>query len=227
MLSRSQVRDALLGHFARIGRAVSSPSRLKLLDLLAQGEKNVETLARQTGLSVKNTSAHLRALRSASLVEDRRDGTYVFYRLADEMTVGFLRSLEDLARRQVAEVERIVHDHFESLDELEPLSASELDERMRGGSVTLLDVRPPDEYGAGHIPGAISIPLGELERRLADLPKDREIVAYCRGPYCVLSVEAIAALRKRGRSARRLAVGLPDWRALGYAIETGVGEAAS
>jgi rhodanese-related sulfurtransferase/DNA-binding MarR family transcriptional regulator len=216
-----QVRDALLGHFARIGKAVSSPSRLKLLDLLAQGEKNVETLARQTGLTAKNTSAHLRALRSASLVEDRRDGVHIFYRLADETTVGFLRALEELARRQIAEVERIVRDHFESLDELEPLSASSLDERMHGGTVTLLDVRPSDEYRAGHIPGAISIPLGELERRLAELPKDREIVAYCRGPYCVLSVEAIAALRERGRPARRLAVGLPDWRALGYAIETG------
>ena len=222
-MSRPQVRDALLAHFARIGRAVSSPSRLKLLDLLAQGEKNVETLARHAGLSVKNTSAHLRALRAVSLVEDRREGLHVYYALADEAVVGFLRSLEDLARRHIGEVERIVREQFEALDELEPLGADELQERMRAGEIILLDVRPPDEYRAGHIPGAISIPVGELERRLAEIPPDREVVAYCRGPYCVLSVEAIAALHREGRPARRLAVGLPDWRALGYAIEVGEG----
>jgi rhodanese-related sulfurtransferase/DNA-binding transcriptional ArsR family regulator len=222
MLTSPHFRDTLLSHFARIGKAVSSPSRLKLLDLLAQGEKNVETLARQAGLTVKNTSAHLRALRAVSLVADRRDGTHIYYALADEGdegVVAFLRSLEELACRHLAEVERIVQQHFESLDELEPLGAAELTERMRTDELVLLDVRPPDEYRAGHIPGAISIPVGELERRLAEIPPDREVVAYCRGPYCVLSLQAITVLRERGRSVRRLAVGLPDWRALGYPIE--------
>ena len=216
-----QVRDLLLTQFARVGKAVSSPARLKLLDLLAQGEKSVETLARQAGLTVKNTSAHLRTLRSASLVEGRRDGAYVFYRLADESAVGFLRALEELARRQIAEVEQIVRDHFRSLDGLEPISADALRERMGAGDVTLLDVRPPDEYRAGHIPGAISVPITELEARLAELPPGRDVVAYCRGPYCLLSLEAVATLRAQGRSARRLAVGLPDWRAMGYPVQSG------
>jgi len=214
------VRDDLLYHFSRIGKAVSSPARLKLLDLLAQGEKSVETLAGQASLTVKNTSAHLRALRSTSLVAARRDGSHVFYRLADESAVGLLRALEDVARRQIAEVREIVQDHFQSLDDLEALGAEDLAQRMRTGEVTLVDVRPRDEYRAGHIPGAISIPVGELERRLAELPAGREIVAYCRGPYCVLSLEALATLREHGRSARRLGVGLPDWRALGYPVET-------
>ena len=221
MSTQPRFRDALLGHFARIGRAVASPSRLKLLDLLAQGEKNVETLARQAGLTVKNTSAHLRVLRAVSLVADRREGTHIYYSLADQGVVALLRSLEDLARRHVAEVERIVEEHFESLDDLEPIGATELEAGMRTGEIALLDVRPTDEYRAGHIPGAISIPVGELERRLAELPPDREVVAYCRGPYCVLSLQALAVLRERGRPARRLTIGLPDWRALGFPVETG------
>jgi rhodanese-related sulfurtransferase len=154
------------------------------------------------------------------VVTDRRDGTRIYYALADEGVVAFLRSLEELARGHMAEVERIVRQHFESLDELEPLDAAALRERMRTDDLVLLDVRPRDEYRAGHIPGAISIPAGELERRLAEIPPDREVVAYCRGPYCVLSLQAIAVLRDGGRAARRLTVGLPDWRALGYAVET-------
>lgn len=218
-MNSATLRARLFDALARVGQAMSSPRRLQLLDLLAQGEKNVETLARQTGMTVGNTSAHLGRLRAASLVETRQDGPYVYYRLADEAVVGFLRSLEDLARRRLAEVERLVRESFEEPDRLEPIGMEELRDRMRSGDVTVVDVRPEDEYRAGHIPGALSIPLGELEERLERLPRDREIVAYCRGPWCVLSLEAVAALRRAGFASRRLDAGLPDWRVRGLPVE--------
>lgn len=214
-------KKELLGQFARIGKAVASPSRLEILDLLSQGEKPVERLARQAGLSVTNTSNHLKELRNAALVTSRKDGIYVYYGLADPAVHEFLRCLQDIAARQLAEARQIVRDYFEEPDALEPVGAGDLLQRLRSDDVIVLDVRPEDEYGAGHLPGALSIPVGELERRLAELPPDREVVAYCRGPYCVMAPQAVDVLRSHGFRARRLDVGLPDWRARGLTVATG------
>jgi rhodanese-related sulfurtransferase/DNA-binding CsgD family transcriptional regulator len=221
MTSRA-FKDQLHEQFARIGKALSSPKRLEVLDLLAQGEKPVEAIAEQAALTVKNASAHLRELRNARLVETRREGTYVFYRLAGERVFQVLREIQALARERLTEVDHVARLYLGHRDELEPCDAEELRRRMREGEVTILDVRPEDEYRAGHIPGALSIPPQELERRLADLPRDREIVAYCRGPYCVYAAEAVEALRKAGLRARRMEEGLPDWKARGFPVETGV-----
>lgn len=214
-------KQALFGHFARIGKAVASPARFEILDLLAQGEKTVETLARQAGLSVKNASAHLRTLRAASLVETRRDGTYIHYRLADRAVHDLLRCLQDIAARQLAEVRELVSGFFSDPEGLEPLRPEELVERLERGEVTLLDVRPEDEFRSGHIPGAISLPLGRLRTDLEKVPSGLEVVAYCRGPYCVLAVEAAEILRSRGVRVRRLEVGLPDWERRGLPVEVG------
>jgi rhodanese-related sulfurtransferase len=214
-------KQELLGHFARIGKAVSSPARLELLDLLAQGEKPVELLARQARLSVTNTSNHLKELRNAALVASRKEGVHVHYRLADPAVRGFLRHLQDIAARQLAEARQIVHDYFREPASLEPLGLSELLERLKSDDVVVLDVRPEDEYASGHVPGALSIPAAELGRRLEELPRDREVVAYCRGPYCVLALEALEVLRSHGFRARRLDVGLPEWRAEGLAVIEG------
>lgn len=213
---QKSAKHRLLEQFARIGKAVASPTRLELLDLLAQGEKSVETLARHAGLSVTNTSNHLKELRSAGLVLPRREGAYIYYRLSDLTVHEFLRCLQNIAQQQLAEARQIVRDYFVEPDVLEPVSATELLERMRSDDVVVLDVRPEDEYSAGHIPGAISIPVGELERRLAELPPEKEIVAYCRGPYCVMSLQAVELLRVRGYRARRLDEGMPDWRLRGH-----------
>jgi rhodanese-related sulfurtransferase len=212
------LKDAVYQQFARIGHAVSSPKRLELLDLLAQGEKTVEQLAEHSATPLKNTSAHLRALRQARLVETRRDGSYVLYRLADDGVVSLLRQIEALGRARLAEVAQVADLYIANRDALEPVSLTELRRRLRDGGVTLLDVRPEDEYASGHIPGAISIPVTQLRRRLAELPRGREIIAYCRGPYCVYSVDAVQILRKHGYQARRTNEGLPDWRARGYPI---------
>lgn len=217
-MNAKSAHSELYAQFARIGRAMANPHRLELLELLGQGEKTVEALARQTGLTLKNTSAHLRELRSASLVATRRHGPHVYYRLAEAAVCDLLRALQELARRRLADVDRVVRDYFEARDALEPLTTAELVERMRRGRVTLLDVRPEDEYHAGHIPGAICIPLDELERRIAEIPRRREVIAYCRGPYCVLAGEALELLRRRGLRARRLAGGVPDWRRLGQPV---------
>ncbi len=216
--SLGNAKKRLLEQFARIGKAVSSPARLEILDLLSQGEKPVETLARQAGLSVTNTSNHLKELRNAALVTGRKDGVYVYYRLADPAVHDFLRCLQDIAVRQLAEVRQLVRDYFEDRDALEPVEASDLLQRLRSGDAIVLDVRPEDEYAAGHIPGALSIPAGELERRLSELPRDREVIAYCRGPYCVLAVRAVNVLRAAGYRARRMEVGMPEWRARGLAV---------
>jgi rhodanese-related sulfurtransferase/DNA-binding transcriptional ArsR family regulator len=214
----THARNELLGQFARIGKAVSSPSRLYILDLLAQGEKSVETVAKQAGLSVTNTSNHLKELRNAALVTSRKDGIHVFYRLADPAVHEFLRCLQDIAARQLAEVRQLVMDYFEEPETLEPVKAGELLQLLRSDDVIVLDVRPEDEYAAGHIPGALSVPVGDLERRLSEIPPDREVVAYCRGPYCVLAVRAVEELRAAGYRARRMDVGLPQWRAQGFAV---------
>lgn len=217
------LKDELYGHFGRIGKAVSSPKRLELLDLLSQAERTVEDLARETGLTVKNASAHLRVLREARLVEPRKDPPYVFYRLADASVFGLLRQLEAVARERLAEVQRLVQDYYEDPAELEPIGPAELARRMAADEVIVLDVRPEEEYRAGHIPGARSIPVAELESRLSELPSDREVIAYCRGPYCLFSLEAVEVLRRNGVRAARLDTGLPDWRAAGHAV--GVEEA--
>lgn len=209
---------ALFEQFARIGKAVSHASRLELLDLLAQGEKPVDLLARQSGLSVTNTSNHLKELRTVGLVAMRKEGTFAYYRLADASVHAFLRCLQDIASQQLAEAREIIRDYFKEPEMLEPVSAADLVTRMRADDVVVIDVRPEDEYAAGHIPGALSLPVRELERRLQELPKKREIVAYCRGPYCVMAVEAVDMLRAAGFRARRLEAGMPDWRQAGHAV---------
>ncbi|HEX6533978.1 MAG TPA: metalloregulator ArsR/SmtB family transcription factor [Gemmatimonadaceae bacterium] len=220
-MTHRDLKDRLSAQFARIGHAVSAPKRIELLELLSQGEKTVEQLAEQSDTPVKNTSAHLRVLRQARLVETRRAGAYVHYRLADEDVFRFLRCLETLGRNRLAEVEQITHGFLASHDGVEPVGLKELRRLVREGEVTVLDVRPRDEYEAGHIPGALSAPVAELERRLRDLPKSREVIAYCRGPYCIYSFEAVALLRGKGYRARRAEHGFPDWRAEGLPIARG------
>jgi len=220
-MAHRDFKDPLYAQFARIGHAVSAPKRIELLDLLSQGEKTVEQLAEQSDTPVKNTSAHLRALRQARLVETRRAGAHVHYRLADDDVFHFLRDLQALARGRLAEVEQVATLYIDGRDELEPVTLAELRRRIRAGDVTVIDVRPEEEYRAGHIPGALSVPVAQLKRRLAEIPKKREVVAYCRGPYCVYSVEAVAVLRKHGYRARRADQGLPDWRASGLPVAAG------
>jgi rhodanese-related sulfurtransferase len=217
-MSHREFKDALYAQFARIGHALGSPKRIELLDLLAQSEKTVEELAEQSATPIKNTSAHLRVLRQARLVETRRDGTFIFYRLSDDGVAVFVRHLQDLGRRRLAEVEQVARLYLDDRDELEPVTLLELRKMIRDDQVTVIDVRPRDEYEAGHIPGAISVPVPELKRRMGELPKRKEVIAYCRGPYCVYSLEAVTALRKQGFRARRADQGLPEWRSHGLPI---------
>ena len=212
---------ALFAQFAAVAKALAHTHRLHLLEQLAQGERSVEVLADRTGLSIANASQHLQHMLRARLVANRRDGKFVYYRLADETVIELLTALRKIAEQNVAEVERVVRTYFEDRDSLEPVSRKELLDRSRAGAVTILDVRPEDEFALGHVPGAINIPLRALESRLSELDPSKEIVAYCRGPYCVLSYEAVAALRKRGFKALRLEDGLPEWRAAGLAVVTG------
>jgi ArsR family transcriptional regulator len=213
-------KHAVLACFAEVARALGHAHRLELLEHLAQGERSVETLAARSGLSFANTSRHLQHLRRANLVSARRDGKRVLYRLADDAVVDLLSALRHVGERTVAEVERVVARYFRQRDSLEPVSRDVLVERLRDGLVTVLDVRPEDEFALGHLPGAVNIPLADLDRRLADLSAAKEIVAYCRGAYCVLSFEAVAALRARGFSARRLEDGFPEWRVAGLPVES-------
>jgi rhodanese-related sulfurtransferase len=219
-MTHRELKDPLYAQFAVMGHAVASPKRVELLDLLSQGEKTVEQLAEQTATPVKNTSAHLRILRQARLVDTRREGTFVHYRLAGEDVFRFLRSLQALGRSRLADVERVTRLYIDGRDALEPVTLAELRRRVRDGD-TIIDVRPKDEYRAGHIPGALSIPVAQLKRRLGELPRKREVVAYCRGPYCVYSVEAVRILRRHGYRARRADAGLPDWRASGLPVAAG------
>lgn len=213
------VKQELLRQFARIGGAVASVPRLQLLDLLVQGEKPVETLAEQAGLSVTNTSNHLRALREVSLVTTRREGQRIYYRPAGPAVHRLLRALQEISHEQLAEVRELVRDYFEEPEGLEPLAAEALHRRIQEEDVLVLDVRPEDEYAAGHVPGAVSIPLDELARRLDEIPSDQEIVAYCRGPYCVMALEAAEMLRARGVRVRRMEDGMPDWEERGLPVE--------
>jgi rhodanese-related sulfurtransferase/DNA-binding transcriptional ArsR family regulator len=220
-MAHRELKDPLYAQFARIGHAVASPARIELLDLMAQGEKTVEDLAAQASLGIKNASAHLRVLRQARLVDTRREGTYVYYRLADAEVSRFVRDLQRLGRQRLAEVEKVARQFIHSRDSLEPVSLAGLRKLVRQGEVTVIDVRPRDEYLAGHVPGALSIPVSELKRRLRELSKRREVIAYCRGPYCVFSLEAVTLLRKNGFRARRSEDGLPAWRDAGDPVMTG------
>lgn len=216
-------KDLIYDQFARIGKALASPARLEILDLLSQGEKTVEQLADQARLGVKNASAHLRVLREARLVESRKEPPHVVYRLADEAVLRVVSELQSLARLRLAEVEQIARIYFETPSQLEPIDGGELMRRVEAGDVTVLDVRPPDEYRAGHIPGAVSMPVEELERRLSEIPSDRPVIAYCRGPFCVFAVDAVDTLRRHGYRATRMEDGLPDWRLAGFPVATGTG----
>jgi rhodanese-related sulfurtransferase len=215
-----EFKDRLFEQFARIGKALASPKRLEILDLLAQGERTVEEIARETAMPVANASQHLQVLKGARMVESRREGLYAYYRLADEAVFRTWQAVRALGETRLAEIERVVETFLEDRDVLEAVGAAALVERLSDGNVVVLDVRPEEEYRAGHIPGALSVPVDALEAALQALPKDKEIVAYCRGPYCVFSDEAVTLLRSRGYQARRLAEGLPDWRAKGLPVET-------
>jgi rhodanese-related sulfurtransferase len=214
-------KDEVYEQFARLGRALASGRRLELIDLLAQRERTVEELAEQTGMSPANTSQHLQVLRAARLVEVRRDGLYASYRLAGPEVFRLWQALRETGELRLAEIERVVRNYLHDRRALQPVTAEELHQRLRRGGVVVLDVRPAEEFEAGHIRGARSIPAAELEARLRELPKSREIVAYCRGPYCVYADEAVALLRARGYRARRLDVGFPDWQARGLPAEGG------
>ncbi len=218
-MSSAAQKKALFAQFAVVPKALSHGSRLELLELLAQGERSVEALASLAGLSLANASQHLQQLRRAGLVNARKDGRHVHYRLTDEDVVALLGALRRIAERRVADVERLVRGYFRARDSLEPVSREELLGRMRDGLITVLDVRPVEEFEAAHLPGAVNIPLKELQRRLGELPRDQEVVAYCRGPYCVLAFEAVAELRRRGFSARRLQDGLPEWKLAGLPLD--------
>jgi len=220
-MDRTEGAERLFECFAQIGRAVSSPQRIRLLELLAQGERSVEALTTAAQLPMANTSHHLQALRTARLVDSRKKGTRVLYRLAGPEVFELLRTVRRVAQARLAEVDDLVRTYFTSPDVLEPVSYRELVRRARQGTALILDVRPSEEYEAGHIRGAVSIPLKQLERRLAGLPKRKEIVAYCRGPYCLLSVRAVEVLRARGFRVQRLADGFPEWREAGLPIESG------
>jgi rhodanese-related sulfurtransferase/DNA-binding HxlR family transcriptional regulator len=205
---------------AEIAQALGHAHRLELLEHLAQGERSVEHLAGRAGLTLANASRHLQRLRRAGLVEGRREAKRVYYRLAGEAAVvGLLGALSRVGERNSAQIARVIASYFRARDELEPVSREELLDRLRSGTVTLLDVRPEDEFAHGHLPGALNLPLAQLARRLSELPPGREVVAYCRGPWCVLSFEAVATLRHQGYRVRRLEDGFPEWKAAGLPIE--------
>ncbi len=212
-------KDAVYEQLARIGKSVASPKRLELLDLLCQGPRSVEALARETSQSVANVSQHLQVLRAARVVDAQKDGLYVIYRVADQAVARFFLALRALAEARLEEISEVTRTFFEQRDALEPVDREVLVERVRCGEVTVIDVRPAEEFRAGHIPGAVSIPLRELKRRLASLPKYREVVAYCRGPYCVFAVEAVEVLRASGFTALRMEEGVLEWRARGLPVE--------
>jgi rhodanese-related sulfurtransferase/DNA-binding transcriptional ArsR family regulator len=216
-------KNQLYEQFARIGKALSSAHRLELLEVLAQGEHSVEAVARETEMSIANASQHLQVLRTAQLVEVRREGVYIYYRLSDEQVFTLWQTMRQVGEARIAEIDRIIDTYLHDRNQLQPIGVSELLQRLVEDTIILLDVRPAEEYAAGHLPNALSMPVAELETRLSELPQGREIVAYCRGPYCVFADEAVALLRSNGYNAHRLQQGFPDWRALGLPVESGKG----
>jgi ArsR family transcriptional regulator len=223
-MSSINPKRALYAQFAAVAKALGHEHRLELLELIAQGERTVETLAERCGITIANTSQHLQHLRRAGLVSARRDGKFALYALSDDSVLAAISAVHRVAERNVAEVNRILRSYFLQRDELEPVSRAELQQRMKKGLVTLLDVRPEDEFRLGHLPGAVNVPLSKLKSWLSDAGKKVEIVAYCRGPYCVMSFEAVAELRAKGFKARRLEDGFPEWKAAGLPVKTGVAE---
>jgi rhodanese-related sulfurtransferase/DNA-binding transcriptional ArsR family regulator len=219
-----QFKDALYEQFARIGHALSTPKRLEILDLLGQGERSVEVLARQANLSVPNASQHLKVLRSARLVDSRRDGPYVYYKLADSAVWRLWATLRDLGQLRLTEITELVRSIYRDADGVDLVDRPTLWRMAQDGEVTVLDVRPTAEFESGHIPGATSVPLEELEQRLSEIPRDQPVVAYCRGPYCVLAVEAVERLRRHGFTAQRMKDGFPEWREDGLPVEAGIAE---
>src|SRR6266536_3132801 len=217
-MSRSSPKLTLFTQFAAVAKSLAHAHRLEILEQLAQGERSVEVVAQRTGLSVANTSQHLQQMRRAGIVAARREGKFIFYTLADEAVLDLMSALRRIAERNIAEVERVIRSYFNDRDSMEPVSREELLEKSRAGVVTVLDVRPADEFALGHLPGAVNIPLRELEARLSGLDPSQQIVAYCRGPYCVLAFEAVALLRKRGFQARRMQDGFPEWRNAGFPL---------
>ncbi len=216
-----QIKASLFEEFASLGKALASAKRMELLDLLCQMERSVETLAGLTGMGVTNTSQHLQILKAARFVEMRKEGTRSLYRVSDPAVCTFLYDMQRLARTRLGEADRIARDYFDRRDEIEPVGREDLLDRVRRRNVVLIDVRPAEEYEAGHVAGAISLPLDELESRLAEIPRDVEVVAYCRGPFCVLAPQALDILRGAGFRARRLSDGLPEWRTAGHPVEVG------
>lgn len=218
-MTKRSFKDALYQQFARIGKAISSPHRLEMLELLAQRERTVESLADELGLTMGNASAHLQVMREARLVETRKEGLFVHYRVADDVVLALLEALRRTAETRLAEVDRLVEGFFTDRKAVDAIGFDELRTRLRAGTVILVDVRPAAEYMAGHIAGAISIPHDELEGRLRELPKDQEVVAYCRGPYCVFADQTVATLREKRRKARRLEGGFPEWKNAGLPVK--------
>ncbi len=209
----------LFEQFARIAKAMSNANRLEILEFLAQGEHSVDALARVTGLSVANTSQHLQLLRQSGLVSSQKQGQKVYYRLSGDDVTELFGQLRNVAERHLADVQQLVNDYLKTRDDLEPIPAQELLERVRADLVTVLDVRPPEEYQSGHLPGAINVPLNELESHFKNLDPEQEIVAYCRGPHCILAFDAVASLREKGLKARRLDGGFPEWKLAGLPVE--------
>ncbi len=220
-MSISNPKLALYEQFAQVAKAFGNPQRLELVEHLAQGPRSVEALAAKLSIPVANVSQHLQAMRRAGLVTSEREGKFVNYRLADNGVLVAFAAIRSVAERHSAEVERVVRGWFDRRDDMEPISREELAARMVDGAVTVIDVRPPDEYALGHLPGAINIPLSQIEARAEEFQPGREVVAYCRGPWCVLSFEAVAELRRKGLRARRLEDGLPEWKAAGFSVEAG------
>lgn len=218
-LAHRRFKDRLYAQYARIGKALASPRRLELLELLAQSERTVESLADELELSMANTSQHLQVLRAAGLVDTRRDGLFIHYRLADDTVIPLSTALRTVAEHRLADLERLVRAEFTRRSKAELVSLPELLQRARRDDVIVLDTRPAHEYRAGHIPGALSVPVDELQERLRRLPKHKQYVAYCRGPYCVYADRAVEVLTASGRRARRLKDGFPEWRAAGFPVE--------
>jgi rhodanese-related sulfurtransferase/DNA-binding transcriptional ArsR family regulator len=218
-MSKSEFKQRLFEQFAKVGKALSSPGRLEILEFLAQSEKSVENLTTLTGLSFANTSQHLQQLRHAGMVSARKEGQRVFYSLADEATIDLLNMLRGIAEKNLAEVDQIINTYLKVKDSMEPIVADDLLQRIKDGLVIVLDVRPADEYAAGHVPGSVNVPVKDLEKQIKKLDNKKEIVAYCRGPYCVLSYDTVALLRNKGFKARRLKDGMPEWKRAGLPVE--------
>ncbi len=212
-------KQALYEQFATVAKALGNPQRLELIEHLAQGPRSVEALATKLGLPIANVSQHLQSMRRAGLVTGERDGKFINYSLTADSVLTAFAAVRTIAERHLAEVDRIVRGYFNERDDMEPVTRQDLAARMRDGLVTVIDVRPPDEFALGHLPGAINVPLGDLDSRLGEIDRSREVVAYCRGPWCVMSFEAVAALRAHGIAARRLEDGMPEWKASGMVVE--------